>query len=173
MKVKPGFPFCLPRMAPLYTRGPPSPRNFLRRTIVQLRRPSPQLPLTRNRLEPLLSGHSSDTAPHSCSSSPSGFVALAARQPAGKSRSGVSGKRVVGCLSAALAGAPAGVSLTAQVSCWLSLRSCQSTVNESGMRVMRALATLPCFPAARRDRHGFWLRRPHGVTALCCKFVAS
>ena len=39
-------------MAPLYTREPPIPRNFLRRTIVQLRRPSPQPPLTCNRLEP-------------------------------------------------------------------------------------------------------------------------
>ena len=26
----PAFPSCLPRMAPLYTREPPSPRNFLR-----------------------------------------------------------------------------------------------------------------------------------------------
>ena len=64
--VKPGFPFCLPRMAPLYTRGPPSARNSVHRTIVQLQRPSPQPALTCDRLEPLLSGHSSDTAPHLC-----------------------------------------------------------------------------------------------------------
>ena len=63
---KPGFPFCLPRMAPLYTRGPPSARNSVHRTIVQLQRPSPQPALTCDRLEPLLSGHSSDTAPHLC-----------------------------------------------------------------------------------------------------------
>ena len=62
----PGFPFCLPRMAPLYTRGPPSARNSVHRTIVQLQRPSPQPALTCDRLEPLLSGHSSDTAPHLC-----------------------------------------------------------------------------------------------------------
>ena len=61
-----GFPFCLPRMAPLYTRGPPSARNSVHRTIVQLQRPSPQPALTCDRLEPLLSGHSSDTAPHLC-----------------------------------------------------------------------------------------------------------
>ena len=48
----------------LYTPEGPSPRNFLRRTIVKLRRPSPQPALTGDRLEPLLSGHSSDTAPH-------------------------------------------------------------------------------------------------------------
>ena len=29
----PGFPFCLSRMAPLYTRPPPSARNSVRRTI--------------------------------------------------------------------------------------------------------------------------------------------
>ena len=63
---EPGFPFCLPRMAPLYTRGPPSARNSVHRTIVQLQRPSPQPALTCDRLEPLLSGHSSDTAPHLC-----------------------------------------------------------------------------------------------------------
>ena len=34
---EPGFPFCLPRMAPLYTREPPSPRDCVRRTI----RPGP------------------------------------------------------------------------------------------------------------------------------------
>ena len=38
----PGFPICLPQMAPLYTREPPSARNSVRRTIVQLQRPSPQ-----------------------------------------------------------------------------------------------------------------------------------
>ncbi len=44
--INPGFAFCLPRMVPLYTRGPPSPRDFLRRTLVQLRRPSRQPALT-------------------------------------------------------------------------------------------------------------------------------
>ena len=34
--------------------------------LVQLRRPSPQPALPCNRREPLLSGHSSDTAPHVC-----------------------------------------------------------------------------------------------------------
>ena len=63
---KPGFPICLPQMAPLYTREPPSARNSVRRTIVQLQRPSPQPTLTWNRPEPLLSGHFSDTAPHLC-----------------------------------------------------------------------------------------------------------
>ncbi len=53
-------------MAPLYTRGPPSAPNFLRRTIVQLQRPSPQPALTCDRLERLFSGHSSDTPPHLC-----------------------------------------------------------------------------------------------------------
>ena len=65
-RVKPGFPICLPQMAPLYTREPPSARNSVRRTIVQLQRPSPQPTLTWNRPEPLLSGHFSDTAPHLC-----------------------------------------------------------------------------------------------------------
>ena len=64
--VNPGFPICLPQMAPLYTREPPSARNSVRRTIVQLQRPSPQPTLTWNRPEPLLSGHFSDTAPHLC-----------------------------------------------------------------------------------------------------------
>ena len=64
--IKPGFPICLPQMAPLYTREPPSARNPVRRTIVQLQRPSPQPTLTWNRPEPLLSGHFSDTAPHLC-----------------------------------------------------------------------------------------------------------
>ena len=36
----PGFPICWPQMAPLYTREPPSARNSVRRTIVQLQRPS-------------------------------------------------------------------------------------------------------------------------------------
>ena len=63
---KPGFPIRLPQMAPLYTREPPSARNPVRRTIVQLQRPSPQPTLTWNRPEPLLSGHFSDTAPHLC-----------------------------------------------------------------------------------------------------------
>ena len=43
---EPGFPICLPRMAPLYTREPPSARNSVRRTIVQLQRRSPQPALT-------------------------------------------------------------------------------------------------------------------------------
>ena len=81
---KPGFPFCLPRMAPLYTREPPIPRNFLRRTIVQLRRPSPQPPLTCNRLEPptfrAFLRHRSTLVAFLRQA---GFVALAARQPAG------------------------------------------------------------------------------------------
>ena len=64
--VEPGFPICLPQMAPLYTREPPRARNPVRRTIVQLQRPSPQPTLTWNRPEPLLSGHFSDTAPHLC-----------------------------------------------------------------------------------------------------------
>ena len=64
--IEPGFPICLPQMAPLYTREPPSARNPVRRTIVQLQRPSPQPTLTWNRPEPLLSGHFSDTAPHLC-----------------------------------------------------------------------------------------------------------
>ena len=64
--LSPGFPICLPQMAPLYTREPPSARNSVRRTIVQLQRPSPQPTLTWNRPEPLLSGHFSDTAPHLC-----------------------------------------------------------------------------------------------------------
>ena len=34
----PGFPFCLSRMAPLDTRPPPSARNSVRRTSVQLQR---------------------------------------------------------------------------------------------------------------------------------------
>ena len=82
--LDPGFPFCLPRMASLYIREPPSARNFVRRTIVQLQRPSPQPALTCDRLEPLLSGHFSDTAPHLCSFfSMRDFIALVARQPAG------------------------------------------------------------------------------------------
>ena len=47
----PGFPFCLPRMAPLYTREPPSPRDCVRRTIVQVRRPSLQPTLPCSELE--------------------------------------------------------------------------------------------------------------------------
>ena len=82
--LKPGFPFCLPRMAPLYTREPPIPRNFLRRTIVQLRRPSPQPPLTCNRLEPptfrAFLRHRSTLVAFLRQA---GFVALAARQPPG------------------------------------------------------------------------------------------
>ena len=38
--LKPGFPICWPQVAPLYTREPPSARNSVRRTIVQLQRPS-------------------------------------------------------------------------------------------------------------------------------------
>ena len=45
---------------------PPSARNSVRHTIVQLQRPSPQPTLTWNRPELLLSGHFSDTAPHLC-----------------------------------------------------------------------------------------------------------
>ena len=63
---QPGFPFCLPRMAPYTPEGPPSARNSCRRTFVQLQRPSPQPALTCDRLAPLLSGHFSDTAPHVC-----------------------------------------------------------------------------------------------------------
>ncbi len=44
----PGLPSCLPWMTPLYTQGAAESRNFLRRTIVQLRRPSPQPALTCN-----------------------------------------------------------------------------------------------------------------------------
>ena len=40
IRFKPGFPICWPQMAPLYTREPPSARNSVRRTIVQLQRPS-------------------------------------------------------------------------------------------------------------------------------------
>ena len=80
----PGFPFCLPRMVPLYTREPPIPRNFLRRTIVQLRRPSPQPPQTCNRLEPptfrAFLRHRSTLVAFLRQA---GFVALAARQPPG------------------------------------------------------------------------------------------
>ncbi len=80
----PGFPFCLPRMVPLYTRESPIPRNFLRRTIVQLRRPSPQPPLTCNRLEPptfrAFLRHRSTLVAFLRQA---GFVALAARQPPG------------------------------------------------------------------------------------------
>ena len=83
-RLYPGFPFCLPRMAPLYTREPPIPRNFLRRTIVQLRRPSPQPPLTCNRLEPptfrAFLRHRSTLVAFLRQA---GFVALAARQPPG------------------------------------------------------------------------------------------
>ena len=82
--IYPGFPFCLPRMVPLYTREPPIPRNFLRRTIVQLRRPSPQPPLTCNRLEPptfrAFLRHRSTLVAFLRQA---GFVALAARQPPG------------------------------------------------------------------------------------------
>ena len=63
---EPGFPICLPRMVPLYTREPPSARNFVRRPIGRLQRLSPQPAVTWKRLEPLLSGHFSDTAPHVC-----------------------------------------------------------------------------------------------------------
>ena len=59
----PGFPFCLPWMAPLYTRRAPSARNFVHRSIVQLQRPSPQPALTGDRLEPPGFRHFLDTAP--------------------------------------------------------------------------------------------------------------
>ena len=81
--VKPGFPFCLLQMAPLYTRETPSARNSIRRTIVQFQRPSPQPTLTWNRPEPLLSRHFSDTAPHLCPFFASLSLHSAARQPAG------------------------------------------------------------------------------------------
>ena len=69
----PGFPFCLPRMASLYIREPPSARNFVRRTIVQLQRPSPQPALTCDRLEPPAFRAFSQTPPHTCAlSSPCG-----------------------------------------------------------------------------------------------------
>ena len=50
--LKPGCPFCLPWMAPLYTRRVPSARNFVHRSIVQLQRPSPQPALTGHRRKP-------------------------------------------------------------------------------------------------------------------------
>ena len=70
------FRFARPRWHLLYTREPPSARNPVRLTIVQLQRPSPQPTLTWNRPEPLLSGHFSDTAPHWCPFFASPFVAL-------------------------------------------------------------------------------------------------
>ena len=70
-------------MAPLYTRETPSARNSIRRTIVQLQRPSPQPTLTWNRPEPLLSRHFSDTAPHLCPFFASLSLHSAARQSAG------------------------------------------------------------------------------------------
>ena len=73
----PGFPICLPWMAPLYTREPPTAQKSVRRPIVQLLRPSLRLALTCDRLEPLRSGHSSHTAPHLCPFfAQGGFVAL-------------------------------------------------------------------------------------------------
>ena len=80
----PGFPFCLPRMAPLYTREPPSPRDCVRRTIVQVRRPSPQPALACSGLEVCASRgflrHRSSLVSSLCQA---GVLALAARQPAG------------------------------------------------------------------------------------------
>ena len=65
------------RMAPLYTRGPPTAQKSVRRPIVQLLRPSLRLALTCDRLEPLRSGHSSHTVPHLCPFfAQKGFVAL-------------------------------------------------------------------------------------------------
>ena len=82
--VHPGFPFCLPRMAPLYTREPPSPRDCVRRTIVQVRRPSPQPALACSGLEVCASRgflrHRSSLVSSLCQA---GVLALAARQPAG------------------------------------------------------------------------------------------
>ena len=78
----PGFPFCLRRMAPLYTRGSPSARNFVRRTIVRLQRRSPQpAPTWSTSFQGV-----SQTPLLTCAlSSPhAGFVTLqAARQPPG------------------------------------------------------------------------------------------
>ena len=63
----PGFPFCLPRMAPLYTRRPPNAPDFVRRTIVRLQRWSPQPAPTWSTS---FQGVISDTAPHLYPSSP-------------------------------------------------------------------------------------------------------
>ncbi len=64
--INPGFPFCLSRMEPLYTRKPPRPRESSSSHIVQALRPSLQPALTSCGLNPGLPGHSFDTAPHLC-----------------------------------------------------------------------------------------------------------
>ena len=83
-KVEPGFPFSLPRMVHLYTREPPSPRDCFRRTIVQVRRPSPQPALTCSGLEARAFRaslrHRSSRVSSLCQA---GVLALDARQPAG------------------------------------------------------------------------------------------
>ena len=66
-RTEPGFPFCLPRMAPLYTRRPPNAPDFVRRTIVRLQRWSPQPAPTWSTS---FQGVISDTAPHLYPSSP-------------------------------------------------------------------------------------------------------
>ena len=86
-----GCPFCVPRMVPLSTRGPPSARNFVRRTIVQLQRPSPQSELTCERLEfqiPIPSAR------------PDFFVARASRSPADVCSCQVSRQARGGCWEA-------------------------------------------------------------------------
>ena len=58
------FRFACPRW-PLYTpEGRPAPETLVRHSIVPLQRPSAQPVVTCGRLEPLFSGHFSDTAPH-------------------------------------------------------------------------------------------------------------
>ncbi len=68
----------------LYTREPPSPRDCVRRTIVQVRMPSPQPALTCRGLEVRASRgflrHRSSFVSSLCQA---GVLALAARQPAG------------------------------------------------------------------------------------------
>ena len=68
----------------LYTREPPSPRDCVRRTIVQLRMPSPQPALTCRGLEVRASRgflrHRSSFVSSLCQA---GVLARAARQPAG------------------------------------------------------------------------------------------
>ena len=84
MTFIPGISVCLPRMAPLYTREPPSPRDCVRRTIVQVGRPSPQPALACSGLEVCASReflrHRSSLVSSLCQA---GVLALAARQPAG------------------------------------------------------------------------------------------
>ena len=112
---EPGFPFYLPRMAPLYTREPPSARNFVPGTIVQLQRPLPQPALTCDRLEPLLSDIS-QTPLHTCALSSPDF--LGQRSPAilpapAAPRSSAACRRTAAGSDALL---PAGASSTAHAS---------------------------------------------------------